>query len=248
MTMAQTPVRPTARTLRTRPPRRTWPYWLALFVVLAMVGAGAYVVYRTPALGVQQLEVAAVSGDLDGDVADEAKAAADINLGTPLVGIDLEAARRRVLAVPQVASAQIARHWPNTVVITITQRIPIAVTKANGVLWLLDRDGNPYLKVAAAAVPDKLLTVQLATPGPQDPATLAALAVIGDLKPPIESLVSYVSAASAYDVRLILKDKRVVLWGSPDDAAKKMQVLPAALGQPGRTFDVSDPDIITTSK
>ena len=246
MTTTQTPVRPTARTLTTRPPRRTWPYWLAALLVLAIVGGGAYVVYRTPVFGLQQLDVTASSGDLSGDVSDDVKAAADIPDGTPLVGIDLAAARRRVLAVPEIESAEIARHWPNTVVITVVQRVPSAVTKANGDLWLLDRDGTPYVKVAAADVPAGLLTIELATPGPQDPSTLAALSVIGEVKSPIKELVSSVSARSAYSVTLLLKDGRSVLWGSPDDGARKMQILPAALAQPGKLYDISDPDILTT--
>lgn len=247
MTTTQTPVRPTARTLTTRPPRRTWPYWLAAFVILAIVGGGAYVVYRTPVFGLQQLEVTAASGDLSGDVSDEVKAAADIADGTPLVTIDLDAARRRVLAVPQVATAQISRHWPNAVVITVTQRVPAAVTKANGELWLLDSDGNPYIKVAAADVPAGLLTIDLATPGPHDASTVAALAVVDELKSPIKPLVGSVSAHTAYDVELLLKDGRTVIWGSPDDGPKKMQILPAALGQPGTVYDVSDPNILTVS-
>ena len=247
MTMTQTPVRPTARTLSTRPPRRTWPYWLAAFVVLAIIGGGAYIVYRTPVFGLQQLEVTAASGDLSGEVSDEVKAAADIPDGTPLVSIDLSAARHRILTVPQVATAVIARHWPNAVVITVTQRVPVAVTKANGQLWLLDHTGNPYLKVAAAEVPAGLLTIQLATPGPKDASTAAALAVAAELKSTVKPLVSSVSARSPYDVELLLKDGRTVIWGSPDDGAKKMQVLPAALQQSGKVYDLSDPDILTIS-
>ncbi|SDP13859.1 cell division protein FtsQ [Nakamurella panacisegetis] len=247
MTMTQTPVRPTARTLTTRPPRRTWPYWLAAFVLMAIVGAGAYVVYRTPVFGLQQLEVAAGGGDLSGDVSDEVRAAAGIAEGTPLINIDLDAARRRVLAVPEVATATVARHWPNAVVITVTQRVPVAVTKANGSMWLLDHDGDPYIRVSAANVPAGLLTLQLATPGAGDAATVAALSVAAELKAQVKPLVASISARSAYDVQLLLKDGRTVLWGSPDDGAKKMQILPAALQQPGKTYDVSDPDILTIS-
>ena len=235
MTMTQTPVRPTARTMTTRPPRRTWPYWLAALVVLIIVGSGAYVVYRTSVFGLQQLEVTAASGDLSGDVADEVKAAADIPDGTPLVSIDLDAARQRVLGVPEVATALIARHWPNAVVITVTQRIPVAVTKANGQLWLLDRTGDPYLKVAAADVPTGLLTIQLATPGTKDASTAAALAVAAELKSTVKPLVSSVSARSPYDVELLLTDGRTVIWAARTTGPRRRRSCRLRSSNPARS-------------
>ncbi len=247
MTTTRTPVRPVDRSLSTRPPRRQWPYFLALFLVLAMLGGGAYVFYRTPVLGLQQLEVTANSGDLPGDVGDAVRAAVDVPQGTPLITVDLESVRHRVLAVPQVATAAISRHWPNALVITVGLRTPAAVTMANGSLYLLDDTGYPYLKVTSSQVPPGLFTIALATPGRHDPATMAALAVIGGIGAPIRSTVASVSARSAYDVVLQLRDGRSVIWGSPDDTAKKMQVLPAVLTRPGKVYDVSDPDIVTVS-
>jgi cell division protein FtsQ len=247
MTTTHTPLPPADRSLSTRPPRRQWPYVLALFLVLALAGGGAYVVYRTPVFGVTQLEVAVDTGDLPGEVSDAVKTAADVPQGTPLMTVDLAALRRRVLGVPQIATAAVSRHWPNSVIITVGLRTPVAATMANGSLYLLDESGYPYLKVAQSQVPSGLFTIALATPGRSDPSTLAALAVIGSIKPPIRAAVSSVSARSAYDVELQLRDGRSVIWGSPDDGAKKMQILPAVLTRPGKVFDVSDPDIVTVS-
>lgn len=247
MSTTRTPVRPVDRSLTTRPPRRQWPYFLALFMVIALLGGGAFVTYRTPLLGLSQLEVTAATGDLNGDVSESIKTAADLPRGTPLVTVDLAAVRRRVLAVPQVATADVSRHWPNTLVITVTQRVPVAVTMANGSSYLLDDTGFPYLKVAGSQVPSGLLTIALATPGRDDPSTLAALAVVGAIKAPVRDAVISVGARSAYDVQLQLRDGRSVIWGSPDDAARKMQILPAVLTRPGRVYDISDPAIVTVS-
>lgn len=247
MTTTRTPVRPADRSLSTRPPRRQWPYLLALFLVLALLGGGAYVLYRSPLLGLTQLEVTAGSGDLPGEVSDAVKTAADVPPGTPLITVDLAALRRRVLAVPQIKSAEVSRYWPNSVIVRVGLRSPVAVTMANGSLYLLDDTGFPYVKLTTSQVPAGLFTIALATPGPHDPSTLAALAVIGAIKAPIRNAVSSVSARSAYDVELQLRDGRSVIWGSPDDSAKKMQILPAVLSRPGKVYDVSDPDIVTVS-
>lgn len=246
MTSTSTPVRPASRRMSTRPPRPQWPYVFGL-ILFTLAVAAVYVVYRTPVLGMQHLELTAASGDLTGDVSDSVKVAVDVPPGTPLITVDLESLRGRVLAVPQIATAAVSRQWPNSLVITVTQRVPVAATMANGSLYLLDNNGYPYLKVAKSQVPTGLLTLALATPGAHDPSTIAALAVIGAIKPPIRGVVTSVSARSAYDVELQLQDGRSVIWGSPDEGAKKMQILPAMLAQPGKIYDISDPDMVSVS-
>jgi cell division protein FtsQ len=235
----------TARRPAGRRPRRSWPWTLAVVLLLALVAGAAYVAYRTPVLGVRSLTVSAGTGELSEAVSGEVVDAAGVATGTPLITVNLEAVRHRVLAVPEVASASVSRHWPNELRITVTQRSAVAMTKANGALWLLDSTGVPYLKVSGAVPPAGLLTIDLATPGAGDPATMAGLAVVEQLKAPIRAQVASVSAPSAYRVVLTLRDGRTVIWGGSDQGAKKMQILPAVLAQPGSTYDISDPAVVT---
>ena len=228
-----------------RPPRRSWPWLLAAFLVLVLLGGAAYVAYRTPVLGMQSVAVSATVGEMTDEVRGDVTDATGVATGTPLITVDLESVRRRVLAVPRVASASVARQWPHELLVTVTLRTPVALTRANGSLWLLDATGVPYLKVAGATAPPGLLTIDLATPAAGDPATMAGLAVVGQLKSPIREQVATVSAPSPYRVTLGLRDGRTVIWGSPDQSAKKMQILPAVLDQPGKSYDISDPDIVT---
>ena len=137
---------------------------LAVVLLLALLGGAAYVAYRTPVLGVHSVAVSTTSGAVGDEVRSEVLAAAGVATDTPLITIDLAAVRRRVLGVPQVASASVSRHWPNELSITVTERTAVALTKANGGLWLLDATGAPYLEVRGAA-PAGLLTIDLATPG-----------------------------------------------------------------------------------
>ncbi len=246
MTATQSAQLPTASAPGpSRQRHRRWPYLLALFLVVALIGGAAVVVYRTPAFALQKVVVAARSGELDAGVQGEVLAAVDVPTGTPLINVNLAAVRRHVLRVPQVATAAVSRHWPNEVMIVVTQRAPVAVTSANGGLWLLDSTGFAYLEVPKAQVPSGLLNIELATPGPDDTATAAALAVLGELTAPIKATVASISARSAYAVTLNLLDGRTVIWGSPDDGAHKVQILAAVLAQPGRTYDISDPDYVS---
>jgi cell division protein FtsQ len=226
---------------------RRWPYLLALFLVLGLLGGAAAVVYRTSVLALKQVVVTAPTGGLSAGVEDAVRAAVTVPTGTPLVSVNLAAVRREALSVPQVAAASVSRHWPNDLMIVVTQRTPAAVTNANGALWLLDATGFPYLKVTPAQIPAGLLNIELATPGPKDTATAAALAVVGELTAPVKATVASVSARSAYAVTLDLRDGRSVIWGSPDNGAKKAQILAAVLAQPGKTYDISDPDYVSVS-
>ncbi|MET3807029.1 cell division protein FtsQ [Nakamurella sp. UYEF19] len=228
-----------------RPQHRRWPWVLALALVLTLIGGGAFVVYATPVLGLQRVDVTASAGDLSAAVSEAVTSAVDVPDGTPLLRIDLGEVRAKVLAVPQVSAVSVSRHWPNNLMITVTQRVPVAVTSANGAFWLLDASGVPYLRVVKAAVPTALPTVELATPGPLDPSTRAALAVVEQLTGPIRSTLASVSARSPYAVVLQLRDGRSVVWGSPEEGARKMQILAAVLAQPGKTYDISDPAYVT---
>jgi cell division protein FtsQ len=64
-----------------------------------------------------------------------------VRLGTPILAIDLDAARSRVEALPWVASASIERHLPDTVYLRITERRPIARWYSGGKMHVVDRDG-----------------------------------------------------------------------------------------------------------
>jgi cell division protein FtsQ len=230
--------RPTHREPRLRP--RRWPWVLALVLVLGLAGAAYYVVRWTSVLGLRQVVVAGASGDL----AERVRDAVDLSTGTPLITVDTAAVVAEVkAAVPEVETATAIRKWPDTVVVTVTERTAVAATQANGEWWLLDRFGLPYLQVDAK--PAKLLAVELATPGPQDRATLGAIAVIRSLPAGVAGKVQTVVARSAFKITLKLTDGRTVIWGDDSQVKAKATVLPVILEQPGTVYDISDPTYAT---
>ncbi len=77
-----------------------------------------------------------------------------------------------------VAHADVARDWPSTIVITVTPRVAVAAVPHGNTFWLVDQAGVVFR--TASANPD-LPVVVLATPGPEDPSTRAALAVLHSL-------------------------------------------------------------------
>ena len=224
---------------RRETPRR-WPWIVALGLVAVVICAAVYAVFFSPLLG---LKTVSITGVPDA-VAAKIRTVTPTPDGTALARIDLDAVAANVESVPEVAEVEVARGWPDTLNVVVTPRVPVAVTAANGRLWLLDSTGDPYLAVGAA--PPGLVTVQLVAPGAGDPSTAAALAVASALTPEFRATVAAISARTPFDVEVDLTDGRKVVWGAPDGSAQKMQILPALLAaQEGTLYYITDPTLVT---
>jgi len=214
--------------------------WMALLVVLTVV-AVAYLVMFTSLLGVRSVEVIGVK-EIPKDAV--LKAAA-IEQGTPMVRLDAEEAAARVAALPRVFEVVVERSWPSTVEILVTERTPVAVLMVGAAAHLVDRTGLDYAK--AKTRPPGLPTLAITGVGPDDPATKAAVTVLGAIPKQLKVQVTQVSAGTPGDVRLTLSDGRVVKWGDARENARKAAVLAPLLTRPGTTYDVATPDFPAVS-
>lgn len=221
------------------PVRRRWPFVLAGVLVVVVLAAGSWVIWFSSLLALRTIDV----GGTDQTVASAVRVALAHHEGSPLARIGIADAEAEVRALPEIAEVEVIRQWPDTLVVNVKARTPVAVTAANGALWLLDSSGFAYRQVEAA--PAGLVTLELASPGPDDPATAAALTVLGAMTAEFRAQVGAIVAGSPFAVTVNLKDGRVVMWGSADRSPRKMQITPALLEQPGQVFDLSDPDLVT---
>lgn len=243
-TAAVTPLRPRRRSRRPVDPRRR--LLTALAVVLVVAGALAWVVFGSPLLAVRTVQV-------DGEAglsAAEVVRVSGITEGTPLVRVDTAAAAARVAELPQVASVEVTRGWPNTVVVTLAERVPVAVVTDGGTRRLVDAGGVVFETITGQP-PAGVVPLDVPHPGPDDAATRAALGALTALPGDVASEVTEVTARTADDVTLGLTDGRSVLWGSADRTERKADVLEALLDQidagtldPADTIDVSTPDSV----
>jgi len=209
-------------------------------LVGALLCGAVYAVFFSPLLGVKAVTIIGASDSVAGKV----RATVDVPTGTPLARIDLDDVAADVEGIPEVASVEVARGWPDTLAITVTPRVPAAVTSANGRFYLLDDAGDPYLAVDAP--PAGLITVALVAPGAGDPSTVAALAVAGALTPDFRTKVASIAARTEFDVELTLVDGRKIIWGEATDSAQKMQILPALLAaHDGNEYDITDPTLVS---
>jgi cell division protein FtsQ len=203
-----------------------------------LVVALGLVLYFTPAMSARDIVVTGTGTVTRDQVLD----AAQVRLGTPLLQINTDGVADRVAAIRRVASAHVQRQYPSELRITIVERIPVVVKDFPDGPHLYDRDGVDF---ATAPPPPALPYLDVDNPGPTDPATKAALAVLLALRPEVVAQVGRIAAPSVSSITLTLTDGRTVIWGTTDRTEEKAQKLAALLTRPGRVYDVSSPDLPT---
>jgi cell division protein FtsQ len=73
---------------------------------------------------------------------DQILGALQIQRGDAILGYDLEAAKRRVEALPWITEAAVERRLPGQILVTITERWPIAIWQNEGHFLLVDPKGT----------------------------------------------------------------------------------------------------------
>jgi len=80
-------------------------------------------------------------------------AALGVARGTPILSVDLDAAKTRLETVPWVRNASIERLLPDTLYVRLTERKPLALWQHQGKFDLVDQDGNPIINADIADYP-----------------------------------------------------------------------------------------------
>ena len=141
------------------------------------------------------------------------------NLGRPIFGFSVEAARKRIDDLPFVDHATVERRMPDTIVINLTERTPIAVWQTHGHFTLINRAGEE--------VPDQGLTGKNAQAFLQLPlvvgegANKAAANVIDALakQPDVKSRVTALIRVGDRRWNVTLKDGTTVFLPEGEEAA-----------------------------
>lgn len=213
--------------------RRRWLRWLWPALATAAVAAVIYVVGFSPVLAVARVEISGV------DVVSEQEVtqAAAVELGTPLVRVDLSGIAERVAGLPPVAEVSVSRQWPDQVTIAITEReARLAIASGTGYL-IADAAGVVF--DTATSRPKSLVLVDADA---SDQASLADAGVVfSSLSEQTAAKVTVVQAEGLDSITLQLEDGVKVFWGSAEQSELKSQVLDVLLEQGGTVFDVSSP-------
>lgn len=230
-----------ARAERSTRRRRRLRHAGQALLVLLPLAALAWVVLLSTWLAVDRVDVTG-TGRLTTDAVVQAAAVAP---GTPLARVDTGEVEQRIGVLPPVAAVTVRRTWPGTLTIEVTERTPAAAVPAGSGVVLVDASG--VLFGGEAAQPPGVVRLEVDDPGPEDPATRAALEVHAALPDGLRTQVAVVQAPSPSGVRLVLADGRQVVWGRPGGTETKAAAVLALLDRPGTVFDVSGEGVVVVT-
>ena len=157
-------------------------------------------------------------------------ATAGLRAGESLVGLDLVAARDRLVAHPRVREASLRRRLPGTIVVEIAERVPCVIVRADRD-YLVDAEGA----IVAAAAPGTrsdlpVLTGVEAVAGAftaRGAADLAAgielIAAIRQVGFPALSAIDHVDCADPDDVVIVPVSGRPLVHAGRRDAAGRLR-------------------------
>lgn len=217
-----------------------------LVAVLLVVAVLVVVVERSSLVALAEVRVEGTNR-VD---ADDVRTAADLELGTSTLRLPLDRARARVESLPLVATAEVRRLDPLTVLIDVTEREPVAVVEGDGGAVLVDADGV----VVAEGREEGLAVIRMGqgrVPDPGDaigeaPAAANAHAALGALPGPVRSLVGTYVAQGPDELELQLLDGTRVRFGRAERVDEKARALGAVIedldGRAVEQIDVRAPE------
>jgi cell division protein FtsQ len=105
---------------------------------LAMAGDVALAATASAGLSLQTVEVHGRGETRQADIMGALGAAR----GAPLLGLDIDAMRERLAALPWIVSAEVERRYPDRLLVTVTEAEPMALWQRNQKLFLVSRAGK----------------------------------------------------------------------------------------------------------
>lgn len=193
---------------KTKPRKRAQPLWrrtgFKVGVAAAVsftLGAAGWAAWRTGAvtyyaelISLRSVELSAAAGLRVDEVlvvgrqeteGSELLEALGIGRGEPILGFDVDAARERIETLPWVRQASVERLLPDTILLSVEERRPLALWQNNGAFALIDYDGTVITRKNLSRF-SNLLTVV----GEDAPVHAASLLEMLGSQPELMKLVS----------------------------------------------------------
>jgi cell division protein FtsQ len=169
---------------------------------------------------------------------EQISAVAAVPIGNSLMSINPEVISEQIQALPEIKIATVERGWPDAILITVTERTPIAVAATVSGYKLIDADG---LNAGVVAAPPGGLLVIAAEPDSQ--AMTNAIQVL--TATPAEWKITGLSAPTQDSVMATLGNGVVITFGSGERASDKVEVAQALMEKGYTVINVSAPDAPT---
>jgi cell division protein FtsQ len=223
-----------------RASKRKKKIWLFLVPTIAIFGGTLiWLIWFSSVFGVKDVQVIdSAGGILSADQIAQVRVTANIPLNQPIARIDTETAAQAVANLTWVSSVEVRRGWPNEVVVALDLRVPVARVKTSGLSQGVDAQGIIFDSLNVDGLP-----LIEATGAP----LVSAVQVLAKLPANLAQKVVRIRAESIDSIELDLKSGSVVRWGSADEPEFKAAVLEALLLRRAQIYDVSAPELPTTT-
>ncbi|MGB8366612.1 MAG: cell division protein FtsQ/DivIB [Rhizomicrobium sp.] len=162
--------------------------------------------------------------------------------GQSIFAADIRAARARLLTLDWVADAEVRRQYPNSISVSIIEKLPFALWQTPGGVFVVERSGRPIVKVQASDYPRLPLFI-----GDGAPAVGAELVEAIALHRAIAARVKAMQRVSERRWNLLLDDGVVVElpetgWARQLDELEHLIVDKGVLERDITEIDLRSPD------
>jgi len=217
-----------------------WRYVIASVLLVALVAGAVWLVFIGSVLTVKRVDVQGESFLSRQQIL----AAARVPAGAHLAQLDLTAISSRVSALASVRHVDVSRHWPDGVLIQVTERTPVAVVQVGGTFHAMDADGVLFRDYPR---PPLGMPRVVSTADTGSAALAEAARVIASLPHDLAARVDHIQVQGIDQISLAMRSGATVIWGSDAQSALKAEVLARLLPHPAGTYDVSVPGQPVTS-
>lgn len=210
----------------------------ALAAVVGCVALIAAVVAALPFTPAMPVEAISVEGSANLP-AEEIEAISGIAVGTPMGRVDVRGAAHRIASNPWVTSVTVKRQWPNDVDISVVEHTPVAWIDQGGEPHLINSEGEDFVVAQPPVGAVQLVNVH-------EDQMRQAVEVASAITAPARPQVRELTTDGPHTFVLKLEGDRVVVWGTADDNHNKALALETVLQLPGQTFNISNPELVTS--
>jgi len=204
-----------------------------LFIfLLAITATIIYIGWYSTLLTVKKIEVRGNQVVSQDSILELAQVAPNIQL----LRLNVSQTSQRIKTISQIKSVDVRRGWPETLVIEVVERTPLAVTDIPEGRYLIDESGVAYQPVT----PDANLPLIF---GSDDQNRAIGIKAWQSFPTWLQAEVVSTTVDNPNSIWLLLTSGRRVDWGNLDKANEKAAVLKVLRRMAATTYDVATPEV-----
>jgi cell division protein FtsQ len=205
--------------------------FLSIFL-LAIAATIIYIGWYSTLLTVKKIEVRGNQVVSQDSILELAQVAPNIQL----LRLNVSQTSQRIKTISQIKSVDVRRGWPETLVIEVVERTPLAVTDIPEGRYLIDESGVAYQPVT----PDANLPLIFGT---DDQNRAIGIKAWQSFPTWLQAEVVSTTVDDPNSIWFLLTSGRRVDWGNLDKANEKASVLKVLRRMAASTYDVATPEV-----